>query len=609
MPSIDNIGLDDPLVSGGDSSFAGGMVSATPPHQLAPGQYAYGQNVDHDNFGRILTRRGTLSTLGNTVSLFWEAEALTWNGSTKFWGSSLSATRIDATAYFETYATRYSLVAQSGLIYQGTETGAFTVISGATYSGSRAYFAQLNNRLYYCDAVGVLRYIDSAAANQAISAGRVTSIKITSPGIGYSSVPAMTFSSGAATATAIMGYGGYVVGATVTGAGSGYSASSPPVVTFAAPAGGTATATAIVNVSQTPSVPSLVTSHTNRLFCCTANTALPPDTVYTSDILDGESWDLAGGSFRVGGDGDPIVGLYSWFGNYLLVFKRRSIWVVNADPLIDVADWSIELVNNRIGCVSDLTIQSVGKDVFFLAQDGVRSLARIQNNTITDVSTPISAPVQDIIDGANRGLLGQSCATYYRNRYFLSIPSGTATTNSTTLVYNAVLEAWTSVWTGWAPWGYVITSFGGRPRMNFADNSGLLLTWDDATTPGNERSTTFRDGVTEIESFITTRAYDMGDPLVDKTGYMVELITENPLPDAEVTAYAQIDRDMSGTFTALSSAIALPASTRRTRRNFNLIPRGKWSVIQLRFGATRYRQSLTGVAFTGFSDNLKPELS
>jgi hypothetical protein len=69
----------------------------------------------------------------------------------------------------------------------------------------------LANRVYYCDGTNALKYVDSSVANQTITAGKVTSITITEPGLGYNSVPSITFThnggaSGAA--TAVLGYGG-----------------------------------------------------------------------------------------------------------------------------------------------------------------------------------------------------------------------------------------------------------------------------------------------------------------------------------------------------------------------------------------------------------------
>ena len=197
-----------------------------------------------------------------------------------------------------------------------------------------------------------------------------------------------------------------MVGADITTAGSGYSTTTPPTITFtAAPSGGT-TAEGIAKVSQTPSKPKLLVSHTNRLFATSADTAVPSDTIYCSDILDGESFDLAGNSIRVGGgDGDPIVALTSWFDFNLLVFKERSIWVVNANPAQSVAEWQIRLINNRVGCVAARTVQQVGSDVLFMSRDGVQSVKTIESGTNRHLATFIQ-PYQRF-GGSNQSISDQ----------------------------------------------------------------------------------------------------------------------------------------------------------------------------------------------------------
>jgi len=80
--------------------------------------------------------------------------------------------------------------------------------------------------------------------------GYVTHINVTNQGSGYSTAPAVTFSSGKATATANLGSGttaGKVISITVTDGGTGYA--TPPTITIAAPPSGiTAIATAFIDI-------------------------------------------------------------------------------------------------------------------------------------------------------------------------------------------------------------------------------------------------------------------------------------------------------------------------------------------------------------------------
>jgi hypothetical protein len=88
--------------------------------------------------------------------------------------------------------------------------------------------------------------------------GRVTSINITNRGTGYVTAPTVTFSSGAATATAVLGTGsnaGKVVLVNVTNGGTGYA--TAPAVNFSAPPSGGTQAAALsvidINIDKTES--------------------------------------------------------------------------------------------------------------------------------------------------------------------------------------------------------------------------------------------------------------------------------------------------------------------------------------------------------------------
>lgn len=83
--------------------------------------------------------------------------------------------------------------------------------------------------------------VQAQAVVTGITGGAVSSIQITNPGYGYNAAPAITFSSGAAAATAVVG-SGLVSALTITNAGSGYT--SAPTLTFTGGGGSGATAVA-----------------------------------------------------------------------------------------------------------------------------------------------------------------------------------------------------------------------------------------------------------------------------------------------------------------------------------------------------------------------------
>ena len=64
MPIIANNALDDPILLDGNDSFVGGQVSATRANLVPPNAFVEGKNVDLDEFGNVVTRRGAALTLG-----------------------------------------------------------------------------------------------------------------------------------------------------------------------------------------------------------------------------------------------------------------------------------------------------------------------------------------------------------------------------------------------------------------------------------------------------------------------------------------------------------------------------------------------------------------
>jgi len=99
--------------------------------------------------------------------------------------------------------------------------------------------------------------VQAQAVVTSITSGAISSIQITNPGYGYTSAPSVTFSSGAATATAVVG-SGLVTALTITNAGTGYT--SAPTLTFTGGGGSGAAAVAGPLTFKTGTIGILVTS-------------------------------------------------------------------------------------------------------------------------------------------------------------------------------------------------------------------------------------------------------------------------------------------------------------------------------------------------------------
>ena len=110
-------------------------------------------------------------------------------------------------------------------------------------------------------------------------------------------------------------------------------------------------------------------------------------TIYWSDLLDGTAW--SGGSTgsiditKVWPTGyDTIVALAAHNG-FLVIFGRNSIVIYSGAD--DPATMTLSDTISNIGCVNRDAVVSTGRDLIFLDDSGVRSLAR----TIQEKSAPI----------------------------------------------------------------------------------------------------------------------------------------------------------------------------------------------------------------------------
>jgi len=269
--------------------------------------------------------------------------------------------------------------------------------------------------------------------------------------------------------------------------------------------------------SSDPPKCKFIATHTNRLFA--ANTENFNDEVAASDLLDGGTW-ASSFQFRVGGgEGDPITGIVSWYNFNLLVFKTRSIHVVSTDPAQSTAaNWQVHRIDNTVGCVAHRTIAQAGPDVFFLARDGIRTVRTILAGAQSSVSEPISIPISDIIGRINWNFAGKSCATFWDNKYMLSVPLDSSTNNNYTIIYNTVSRSWSGYWVGWTPNVFGVSSFNDFPKTVFGDNSGNVMTWLDYVQDADVSQGSFQDNGTDYESMLVTRGHVYGDHLSPKLG-------------------------------------------------------------------------------------------
>jgi hypothetical protein len=392
----------------------------------------------------------------------------------------------------------------------------------------------------------------------------ILSITVSTQGLGYTTAPAVTIgapniaygTTASATATVTSGT---ISAVTVTFAGSGYT--TAPTVTIAAPpsGGGHFTATATASISAlAPTGLRLVRQFTNRLFAVGSGT--DRNTLYASDILDAEVWKSTNSIIVGGDDGEDIVAIQPFYDYEILVLKPNKIYLVTADPTATTAaGWTVRLLNDKIGCASGRSVNFVNKDVFFLANDGIRSVARSIADDFYIVGTPISEPVKNIISRINKNYISLCNAAFYNNRYYLAIPLDTSITPNYILVYNALFNAFEGLWSIAAS-KMVITNF----SSGFATNAlklaigsptskvGHYLGYKDADSADATTDYVDYTSTGSYTSSVASKAYEFDDRIAQKFGSHYEIEFYN---SGSTNASISMRRDTDGTTVGIASSV------------------------------------------------------
>ena len=504
---IDN--TDDVLVIAGSSSFEGGQVSGIVPYLIQNNQASELFNMTISPSGTLQTRMG-IETVSTTFST----------------GSSIQGLH-----YFDTPTIEEIVLASNGKIFRTTSATTLATTGGTVSSGAvDVNFSQFNNKLFYTDGASFLQFTDGTSSfRQGTS---VLSITVTNDGSGYTSIPTVTVGApnlayGTTTTATATVVSNKVSAITVTVAGSGYT--SAPTVTISGGGGSGATATASVS-ALAPTGLKLVKQFTNRLFA--VGTGTDRNTLYASDLLDPEVWKTTNSIVVGGDDGQDIVAIQPFFDYELLVFKPSKIYLVTVDPTASTAaGWTVRLINDRIGCIAGRSVSFAGKDVYFLAEDGIRSVQRSLSDDYFIVGVPISEAIKDVIARINKNFYSKCFGQFHNNRYYLSVPLDSATTNSHTIVYNLLFNAFEGFWNIGASAMYQTNFSAGYtvsgPKLAIGTPTGKLGHSFDYLDPDTESDgdTQFKDfGTTgTYSSYLITKAYDFDDRIAQKYGSHYEI--------------------------------------------------------------------------------------
>lgn len=222
-----------------------------------------------------------------------------------------------------------------------------------------------------------------------------------------------------------------------------------------------------------------------------------PSRVWFSNLGDPDTWTTGTDYFDVNlSDGQPITGI-GVLEDYLVIFKEKSIWVMTGDS---PADWKISSSNNNlvnvfngVGCVSHRSIVQVGNDLWFLSDDGIRSLRRNAEGTTPQMGI-VSADIQTTIDSINPSASDKACAMLFNKRVYFAIPTGSSTYNDVVMVADTRItkenidnpHPWVK-YTGWNASVFEVYEPSNTRQLYFGEGSGDSLTFQ-AETGTNDNS-------------------------------------------------------------------------------------------------------------------------
>ena len=251
-------------------------------------------------------------------------------------------------------------------------------------------------------------------------------------------------------------------------------------------------------------------------------TAIYADTIFVSNSLaiGAGQWNNVTRSFRVGsGDGEAVVALASIQDQTLCVFKDNSIWLVNTQDTSYAfnfsADQATAFLSQGIGIVGRDAWCAYGNDILFMAQDGIRSVQRMQAAAGQwQLSAPISLPIQDVIESINWQYAFGIVAIKYQEFAFFFVPTGNSTVNNTVIVYNGRINSFVGTFTNWNGQEVEVSRFAGVNRLIWGGlnyDVNMFKDYADGTT-----DSTYTDNGAGYPSVLWTRSFQMNDFVLDK---------------------------------------------------------------------------------------------
>ena len=312
----------------------------------------------------------------------------------------------------------------------------------------------------------------------------------------------------------------------------------------------------------------------NYLFLAGATTQ--NDWVYFSNNLAPTVFDATDVVKINTGDGQKIQKMLAYRLNEIIIYKERSIFVLDITGNFDDGDWTVQPISTTVGTIAPRSVVSLGNDQWFLSNEpiAIRSLKRTNFDKI--LVDAVSLPVQDIFDGTNdsgfninKSEIDKAAAVLFDNKYIIAFSTGSSEVNNTVLVHDFKWNAWYLI-KNWFPASWIKFN----NSLYYIDaNDGRVLKCFSGTTGDFREGPEYLNSASVpnvgIEWVYQTKSLDFDNQENYKQSDSVE-VEADPTGDFEMDVYINLDNEgwsNVGDLNLAGQSITLPVTLPTTLQN------------------------------------------
>lgn len=146
------------------------------------------------------------------------------------------------------------------------------------------------------------------------------------------------------------------------------------------------------------------------------------DEIAVSDLNDYTRYVPVLQEFKVNqGSADELVAVFKFNDSTIIAFKEHSIYAIS-NVYGDLEALQQDELTSEFGLVARKSIAHVGKDLWFLSELGVMTIAQTEQNKLQGVVLPVSDPIQPLIDRINWRYAANAVSAVWDSKYYLAVP-------------------------------------------------------------------------------------------------------------------------------------------------------------------------------------------